>query len=188
MQQSAELVSMFQITATARPGHTTDELEAAIEAELAAFVKSGPTEAEMASSLTVFEDAAPDVDRAPGAAWRISSTSTTTTGAIRIPVAGSRPLPCRDAGDVRDFVATQLRRDTRTVVSVVPGPKVVPPAPATPPAPPKTTRLIESREPVAKADPRPRSRCGRRRFRWRSASRSTTGSPSISPNRTRCRW
>ena len=41
-QQSMMLVSAFTIQATARPGHTADELEAAIDEELAKFQQSGP--------------------------------------------------------------------------------------------------------------------------------------------------
>src|SRR4030095_13616970 len=43
-QQSLILGSVFQIEATARPGHTVDELEKAIDEELAAF-RSKPAEA-----------------------------------------------------------------------------------------------------------------------------------------------
>ncbi|MFN8064623.1 MAG: pitrilysin family protein [Vicinamibacterales bacterium] len=46
-QQSMMLVSAFTIQATARPGHTAEELEAAIDQELAKFQESGPEPAEI---------------------------------------------------------------------------------------------------------------------------------------------
>ncbi len=46
-QQSLSLGSVFEIVVTARPGHTADEMEKAVDAELAAFRKSGPTPAEL---------------------------------------------------------------------------------------------------------------------------------------------
>jgi zinc protease len=48
-QQSASLGSVFQITVTAKPGHTTDELEAAVNHELDSLATNGPTEEELAA-------------------------------------------------------------------------------------------------------------------------------------------
>jgi zinc protease len=46
-QQSLTLGSVFEIVVTARPGHTAEEMEKAIDEELAAFRKDGPTPAEL---------------------------------------------------------------------------------------------------------------------------------------------
>ena len=46
-QQSMMLTSVFQVEALARPGHTADELAAAIDEELAKFRAEGPTAAEL---------------------------------------------------------------------------------------------------------------------------------------------
>ncbi len=46
-QQSLTLGSVFEIVVTARPGHTADEMEKAIDEELAAFRKNGPTADEL---------------------------------------------------------------------------------------------------------------------------------------------
>ena len=46
-QNSLILGSMFEIVVTARPGHTAAEMEKAIDEELVAFRKDGPTEAEL---------------------------------------------------------------------------------------------------------------------------------------------
>jgi len=46
-QNSLILGSVFEIAVTARPGHTPEEIEKAIDEELAAFRKDGPTPAEL---------------------------------------------------------------------------------------------------------------------------------------------
>jgi zinc protease len=46
-QNSLTLGSIFEIVVTARPGHTAEEIEKAIEEELAAFRTDGPTPAEL---------------------------------------------------------------------------------------------------------------------------------------------
>ena len=46
-QQSLILGSVFEIVVTARPGHTADEMEKAVDEELAAFRKNGPTSVEL---------------------------------------------------------------------------------------------------------------------------------------------
>src|SRR5579863_7470472 len=46
-QDSLILGSVFEIVVTARPGHTADEIEKAIDEELTAFRKDGPTQAEL---------------------------------------------------------------------------------------------------------------------------------------------
>ena len=46
-QRSLVLGSVFEIEVTARPGHTAEEMEKAIDEELAAFRKDGPSEAEL---------------------------------------------------------------------------------------------------------------------------------------------
>jgi zinc protease len=54
-QQSLTLGSVFQITATARPGHTAEELETAIDAELDALRQSGPDAAELERARNTLE-------------------------------------------------------------------------------------------------------------------------------------
>jgi zinc protease len=46
-QQSLMLGSVFEIVVTARPGHTADEMEKAVDDELAEFRKTGPTTVEL---------------------------------------------------------------------------------------------------------------------------------------------
>ena len=55
MQQSRELSGFFQVIATAAPGHSLGELEAAMSAELAHVAESGPVTAELQKSLAQAE-------------------------------------------------------------------------------------------------------------------------------------
>lgn len=54
-QYSLALGSVFTIEATARAGHTADELERAIDAELERFQREGPTAAELERARTTIE-------------------------------------------------------------------------------------------------------------------------------------
>ena len=54
-QASAKLGSMFIIEATAAPGHTSDELVAAIDAVLASLRSKGTSKADIATALTAYE-------------------------------------------------------------------------------------------------------------------------------------
>jgi len=54
-QDSLMLGSMFQIEATARPGHTAEELEKAIDEELAAFRATPPSAAELERARNTIE-------------------------------------------------------------------------------------------------------------------------------------
>ncbi|MEO7192920.1 MAG: pitrilysin family protein [Vicinamibacterales bacterium] len=54
-QQSMALTSVFQIVATVRPGHTPEEVEAAIGAELERFRREGPSPQELQRARNTFE-------------------------------------------------------------------------------------------------------------------------------------
>jgi zinc protease len=54
-QNSLMLGSVFSIEATARPGHTAEELEKSIDAELATFRQSGPQQSEVDRARNVIE-------------------------------------------------------------------------------------------------------------------------------------
>ena len=53
-QESLELQSLFRIEATARPGHTTQELLTAVDAEVKKLLAEGPTQAEIDAARTGF--------------------------------------------------------------------------------------------------------------------------------------
>ena len=54
-QNSRELAGFFQVIATAAPGHTLEELERAVDAEIAGLLEDGPTASELERSLAQAE-------------------------------------------------------------------------------------------------------------------------------------
>ena len=54
-QSSLMLGSVFQVMATARPGHTAEEIEKAIDEELARFRESGPDQTEVDRARNIYE-------------------------------------------------------------------------------------------------------------------------------------
>jgi zinc protease len=137
-QYSLVLGSLFDIEATARPGHTAEEVEAAINEELEAFRRDGPSEKE--------------VERARnGIETRIVSGLETLGGfggvADRLNqynhYLGTPDYLAQDIGryraatpqSVKDFADRQLSPTARVVAYGVPGQPDLGPQVPTPPAP-----------------------------------------------------
>ena len=157
VQQSAELTSVFQIVATARPGHTVEELEAAIQVEIDSLVKSGPTSPELQATKSVlFTQMLTQIEGLGGLADLLNHYNHYIGDPDYLNKDLARYEAVTAAG-VKDFIATYLARDKRSVVQVLPGEKVLPPAPPTPKAPPApaSRAAIESREPWRKQVPGP---------------------------------
>lgn len=73
-QASMELGSLFEIVATAKPGHTPDELLKVIDEELATLRKGGITDPELArAKTTIAADAVFEIERSSARANRINS-------------------------------------------------------------------------------------------------------------------
>lgn len=73
-QQSSELGSVFEITATATPGHTGDELLKVIDEELAKVRTGGVTEPELARArTTIAADTLFDLERSSSRANRLNT-------------------------------------------------------------------------------------------------------------------
>jgi predicted Zn-dependent peptidase len=73
-QQSSELGSVFEITATAKPGHTGDELLKVIDEELARLRTGGVTDAELARArTTIVADTLFDLERSSSRANRLNT-------------------------------------------------------------------------------------------------------------------
>lgn len=135
-QRSLAHGSVFLITATAKPGHAAEELEAAVGAVVARMAEEGPGESELAAA------------KVSQLAVTVKSLEPTDSVADRLNsynhFLGSPDYLQRDldrfqeasAGDVRRFVADNLSPDRRVMVSAVPGertPVLDPPAPPLPP-------------------------------------------------------
>ncbi len=73
-QQSAELGSVFEIVATARPGHTADEMLKIIDEELAKLRKGGVDDAEMSrAKTTIVADEIFSLERSSGRGDRLNT-------------------------------------------------------------------------------------------------------------------
>jgi predicted Zn-dependent peptidase len=73
-QSSMELASVFEIVATAKPGHTADELLKVIDEELATLRKTGVTDAELGRAKTsILADNVFEIERSSARANRLNN-------------------------------------------------------------------------------------------------------------------
>ena len=135
-QQSLILGSQFQITVTARPGHTLDEIERAVDAELQALRTTPPDAREVERARNTFETriitALEGLGGFGGVADRLNSYNhyLKTPEYLQQDIARYRAVT---PAAVLAFAKTQLTPSSRVVVNVVKGtPKLS--APHTPPA------------------------------------------------------
>jgi zinc protease len=145
-QESLGHGSVFTISATAAPGHTADELEAAIQRELDAFAADGPTQEELAAVETMIRS---------GTVFGLEQPATVAEQLNRynhyLGDPGYLNKDLQRYGDVtaagvKAFVVEQLSRERRLVVHTVPGTKVLPPDP---PAPAQALAQAATRAPSA---------------------------------------
>lgn len=131
-QQSLRLGSVFEIQATAKPGHTADELEAAIQKELDTLAVEGPTAAELdAAKIGLRSDQLFSLE-APAAVASLLNRYEYLAGDADYLAADLQRYVDVEADNVREFAAA-LHSDTQVVVHTVPGVKVLPPDPPIPP-------------------------------------------------------
>jgi zinc protease len=128
--------SVFTISATATPGHTTDELEAAIQRELDGLAVDGPTPAELKAVTTRLNAGAIFGLESPDGMAALLNAFNHYLGDPGYLDQFLRNYAAVDAQDVKRFVTEQLPRDRRVVVRTAPGEKVLPPDPPNPPDPP----------------------------------------------------
>ena len=148
--QSLTLGSVFEIVATAKPGHTAEELEAAIDQEIQKLAAEGPTAAEVAASQnSQYSEVVQSLERIGGfggVADRVNMYNQHTKDPNYLNKDLARYAAVTPDG-VKRFTQEQLGKQSRATVFGVPGAKVVPPAPPTPPAPTATEAKVESKEP-----------------------------------------
>lgn len=126
-QTSMGLSSTFVVDVTARAGHTPQELEAAIDAELARLAQDGPLEHEVERARNSLETALlASLEKlgGDGLAEQLNHYNLYTgdPGYLAQDLARLRRI---DAASVQRAVQTWLKRDARAVVTGVPGkPKV----------------------------------------------------------------
>ncbi len=164
-QQSLQLGSVFQIVATAKPGHAPEELERAIDAELAALAAAPPDEAEVAAARNaIWSNVVRQLENIGsfgGVADRMNQYNQfrRDPGWINDDLARyARVTPAA----VQAIAREALARDRRVVVHAVPGERVLPPDPP------------QGSAPVAAAEPAPDREPWRAQKPGRGPARETT--------------
>jgi len=157
-QQSLRLGSIFQILATARPGHTAEELEKAIDAELVALRARAPDPAEVVRARhTIETNLITGVERLGGLANRANLYNyyLGTPDYLEKDVLALRAIT---PDGVMTFARQQLGQNARVVLHAVPGqPDPLPQVP-TPPTPSPAaggTESINADEPWRGTPPAP---------------------------------
>jgi zinc protease len=138
-QNSNALTSTFIVDATARPGHDSAELEAAIDAELKALRDTGPSGQEVERARNTIETAMlTSIEKlgGTGLANQINQYNQYTGDPGYLPKDIER-LRRVTAADVRRVAQAYLQPNARVIVAAVPGKPDFGPDVPTPP-PPKT--------------------------------------------------
>ncbi|HKF68765.1 MAG TPA: pitrilysin family protein [Vicinamibacterales bacterium] len=137
-QQSLTQGSVFTIQVTARPGHSADELEKAIDEELRKFRESGPDAAEVDRARNVIETGIVQGLERFGGFEGVANRLNTYNHFLRNPgYLGDDLQRYRDVtpASVKAFAQQQLAPTERVVVHAVPGPKNLGAEVPTPPTP-----------------------------------------------------
>ena len=139
-QESLILGSVFEIMVTARPGHTAAEMEKAIDEELAAFRKSGPTAVELERARNGAETGMiPGLERLGGfggVADRLNEYNHYLANPGYFPQDVQR-YQSATTDSIRLFAQEQLKPTARVVVYGIPGKPDLGPDVPTPPNQPK---------------------------------------------------
>ena len=164
-QQPMTLGSIFQITATAKPGHTADEVEQAVWAEIERMAQTGPTEDELAAAKTgMYSDIVQSLENLGG----VGGGSGTAAGVadrlnyynhhLKDPGYLNKDLEryaAVTADGIKQLAANSLGKNQRVVVQIVPGEKVIPPAPPTPAPVAKVSLPMSTAEAWRLTQPKP---------------------------------
>jgi len=137
-QQSLSLGSVFLIEATARPGHTAEELENAIDEELAKLAAAPPSAAELARARNTYETRFfGGLEKVSGIADRLNAYNQQAgdPGYLQKDIARYRAIK---PDDVMRAVSAQLGKSARVAIYGVPGKQDLGAEVPTPPAPGKS--------------------------------------------------
>jgi zinc protease len=119
-QSSSRLSSSFQVVATARSGHTLEELRTVIFEEIAKVKAEGPTEREVQRAVNEYEASFLDrLEGVSGKADQLNSYFTVTGNPDYFNEDLSR-YKALAPDDVRAAAQTHLRTDAMVILSVVP--------------------------------------------------------------------
>ena len=136
-QQSLQLGSVFQISATAKPGHTAEELEKAIDAELASYAANGPTAEELAAAQNALYSSTVLSLENYGSFGGVANRLNLYNHFLKDPGYLNQDLARYAAltpAALKAFAAAHLQPSHRVVVQGIPGEKALPPNPPAAPA------------------------------------------------------
>jgi zinc protease len=131
-QQSLQLGSVFQISATAKPGHTAEELEKAIDAELASYAANGPTAEELAAAQNALYSSTVLSLENYGSFGGVANRLNLYNHFLKDPGYLNHDLARYAAltpASLKAFAAAHLQPSHRVVVQGIPGEKALPPNP-----------------------------------------------------------
>ncbi len=160
-QQSLLLGSQFQIMATARPGHTLEELEQAINEELDALKAAPPDARELTRALNTIETQIVQGLESLGGFGGVADRLNSYNQFVKTPDYLQRDLARYRAvtpASIQAFARESLSPSARAVVQVVrgePAPLPVVPAPAAPVASAPGGEAVNADEPWRKEMPKP---------------------------------
>ncbi len=165
VQQTLSLGSVFEITATAKPGHTADEVEQAVWAEVERLGQTGPTADELAAAKTgIYSDIVESLENLGGVGGGSGGCSGVADRLnfynhhLKDPGYLNKDLEryaAVTAEGVKQIAATELAKNKRAVVLVNPGEKVIPAAPPTPAPVTKVEVPMSTTEPWRTTQPKP---------------------------------
>ncbi|MBI3264088.1 MAG: insulinase family protein, partial [Acidobacteria bacterium] len=161
LQYSLVLGSVFTIEATARPGHTAEELEKVIDAEIEKFRAEGPSDREIERARNTLETRIVSGLETLGGFGGVADRLNMYNHYLGTPdylEQDLRRYRTATAGSVKQFVTDQLPKAARVVVYGVPGRPELGPEVPTPPAPKAgaaTSAEAKSDEPWRQQPPRP---------------------------------
>ena len=137
-QQSLMLGSVFQIEVTARPGHTVEEIEKAVDEELNVFRTTAPAAAEIERARNTIETRIIEGLETLGGFGGVADRLNMYNHYLGTPDYLEKDIQRYRAvtpATVRAFANDQLKPTARAIVHAVPGEKDLGPQVATPPAP-----------------------------------------------------
>ena len=153
------LGSIFQITVTAKPGHTVEEIEAEINAQIDSLAQTGPTAVELEGAKNkIHSNIVLSLENLGGFAGQADRMNYYNHH-MKDPGFLNQDLERYAAvtqDQVKTFLQQQLGKNQRVVVHAIPGEKVIPAEPPTPaPIAKNAAAPVESGEPWRKQKPAP---------------------------------
>lgn len=155
-QRSLAQGSVFQIVATAKPGHTARELEEAIQAEVDLLAADGPSERELeATKKGILAVTVKSLELLGVVADRLNAYNHYLGDPNYINDDLERYVEV-SSSSLKAFLKEHLAKDRRVVVHVEPGERTLPPEPPVPePVTAESAPLPESSEPWRAEVPQP---------------------------------